>query len=298
MILESINNDLLNLLNCEGRILSVYTEKSTGKLFVMGKLKGEATSVFASTKKVILKYYLQGKIPLRTLFELQSDSHFLIMQKGKTVSKYLELSSESHLKEIENLCCGNDLYPLLYDGMKPRLSINQILQLIPEQAEHIDAINPGVHNIIQSGFTIFNEAFKLLQIVTIKNEILNIDEYDFIRYSINANEEIFVRITPASLKLFITGQFTLAEVAEVNGAYILNRNHSTFVKYSSDVHYRTTDYLAFWTISYFQLPAEIRDDSPLTQWKHYQDYLTMNGRGIMQTDDLNESKVNLTIKSY
>ncbi|MCF8380088.1 MAG: hypothetical protein K9H49_10955 [Bacteroidales bacterium] len=298
MILESLNSELLNLLNCEGKILSVYRIKNTDDLFAMVRLKGENASVFARTNKSILKYYLQGRFSLRTLFELQSDLHFLITQKGRTVSKFLEINSESHLNEIESLCCGTDLYPLLPPGMKPNLSVIQILQLIPEAAMDFEAIAPGAYNIKPSGFTIFSEASDYLQIVTIENEILNIDEYDFIRYSFDQNEEIFIRITPASLKLFITGQFTLADVAEINGAYIFKKDHSTFTKYSSDVHSIITNNLPFYKSSYFQLPTEIQIDSPLKQWKFYQDYLTINGRGIIQTEDLQELEVDLTIKNY
>lgn len=298
MILESINSKLLNLLNSEGKILSVYRLKYTDDLFAMGRLKGGHASVFARTNKSILKYYLQGRFPLRTLFELQSDLHFLIMQNGKTVSKYLEINSESHLNEIEGLCCGNDLYPLLPLEMKPNLSVNQILQLIPEAAMDFEAIAPGAYNIKPSGFTIFNEASNYFQIVTIENEILNIDEYDFIRYSINENEDIFVRITPAALKLFITGQFTLADVAEINDAYIFRKDDSTFVNYSSAAQSTLANNHPLWNCSYFQLPAEVQIDSPLIHWKFYQDYLTMNGRGIIQTEDLQELEVDLTIKNY
>lgn len=294
--LRTISADWENLLNSEGKILSLYHDPTTKNLIIAANTGNTGTRILTRTSKSILKLYLQGRINLQTVFEIQADKSFIVKKRnGIVVTKFLEISTTSIPKELDQICCKKDIFPLINQDMKVSKDHTELLELIPDVANNIGLINIGNYRIKPAGFSIFSENSQELQIVGFENDIINQGEYDFILLKINSHTKLLIRIVPAVIKLLISGALYFKDVVEVMDAYILDENEVSILPYRSEFHSEIVKSLPYLKYSYFQLPEYVRIEHPHNAYRYYQDYHSMNGLGKRMIDDSKEKSIDLKI---
>ncbi len=276
------------LVNSEGNIITLL-KGDNDFLYVMGKTDDGKNQIISKTNHFQLSLYLQSRITLRELFLMNQDEHFIIISKEKTEAIFFEITTDKPAHEIEKLQCGNELYSLLPASMRTALSEKDILNLLPNPISTEDAveINNTVIDMNGSGVRFFNQEKSPLSIVTIESEKHNKDEHDYFMCPTKyGKEDILVKINPSVLFLFLQNRLSITEVFKCRmHEYYIVHDGNKFIrsKYNQFIEALILE-LDYLNKTYYTLPSTMRIDTPIEKWKHYADYITISGKGVLETE--------------
>ncbi|MFB6318407.1 hypothetical protein [Saccharicrinis sp. FJH54] len=269
------------LINSEGDLLSVIINQR-GQLYIEATLLNNNQKIINETNKNKIELYLKGRITLQSLLLLSSDGHYIFPNnKENGTAKFIEINLGMHQSELSSIIYGNELYPLLPDSMKPNLSIHEILEFLPEKWNVWESMKLEKYEIANAGYTIFKDNDDI-QIVEFEHELINPDEYYFLKCRLNQNQTLMIRLIPESLKLYIN-QITLADLIDISDSFILDTDNQIICSYNQTQHIQLIKRTWLCNRSYYQLPHRLRVENPLGCLKNLQDS-TINGRGILSGD--------------
>lgn len=103
-------NKISDILNSEGGILTLYSNKNKD-LYLESSLKDGTGTIFYSVTPTCLQDYLQSKLTLVEVYN-SSDSFFIRHKYRKELKTYLKQDF------ISSLQCGEEFYKEIPDNMK------------------------------------------------------------------------------------------------------------------------------------------------------------------------------------
>jgi len=286
--------NIQTLLNSEGDILSILKNDSN-KLFAMGNTNKGLSKILCKTNQFIIELYLNSRITLKQLFLLSQDKHYIIKTENEAKEIFFEITTEHMPAEITGISCGNDLYGLLSDNMKSRLTINEIMDLLPNPISDETPVEIENLKLDEGQVSFFGN--DTMEIVTVDSELINSDEHDYIKATTLNGSEILARINPSSLQLFFSNQISTKELflCRQHEDYIIIEGNSIRISKFNDDVVKILKFLHYSDLSYFSLPKKIQIENPIKRWKDYANNYTISGKGVLESGFSREHLVELEI---
>ena len=296
MILYKIHE----LENSEGSIVSIL-KGDNDFLYIMDKTDDGKKQIITKTNHFQLSLYLESRVTLKELFLMNQDEYYIIISGEKAEAVFFEITTDKPAHEIEKLQCGSQLYHLIPASMRTLLSKKDVLSLlpIPISTEDADEIYNAVINMDGAGVRFFNSEKSPISIVSIESEQYNPDEHDYFMCTTQyGKEDILVKINPYILFLFLQNRLSVTEVfkCRMHDYYIVHDGGKfTHSKYNPFIKslLQELDYL---NKTYYTLPSTMRIEAPMEKWKHYVDFNTISGKGVLETEFKSSYLINVKFK--
>jgi len=155
----------------------------------------------------------------------------------------------------------------------------------PLSSEEVEVIDNTAISMTSTDF--FNSEKSPLSLVTVESENYNPDEHDYFMCPTKyGKEDILVKINPSVLFLFLQNRLSITEVFKCRmHEYYIVHDGNKFIrsKYNQFIEALILE-LDYLNKTYYTLPSTMRIDTPIEKWKHYADYITISGKGVLETE--------------
>lgn len=289
---------IVEVCNSEGEIIIILKETKSDTLYIMGKTNNGRTKIITKTNHFQISLYLQSRISLKELFLMNHDTHYFLITRDKAEAVFFEIKPNNLPPEIQGLECGNELYHFIPPSMRNVNLDRHIDDLLPEPVsrEKTEQIGNTILNL--GGIDFFNSAKSPIHIVSIESDIHNPDQHDYLLCPTQyGKEDVMVKINPYVLFLFLHNRLSVTDVYKC-------RMDDFFIVHDGDNFYRTkyNSYIESLLLNfgrlnqtYYSLAPTMRIDGPMELYKHYINYQTSSGKGILEPGFLSSFPIDVKI---
>lgn len=283
------------ILNAEGTIAAIYKDQNN-TLYMQGRYNHGQVKTISKTSRFLLELYLHSRITLNYL--LFHNSQIILLKKNQAIEKYIDSITEAEPPELKDITCGGALYDLLPSAMKCGLTVKEILGKLPEVTNGI-IMNEIDGLELQHNFVPFFSKASPIQLVSIKSEIHNPYECDFLKVQLKTvNSYLLCKANPNLLKLLFMNHITVQDYfkAQSNNEYFYYSGKQWYKFFYSTGLEGMIENIKDGNLTYYSLKKEYQVDGVMGLWDHYtRNYLLPRGFGIVPSDFKLENPINIKL---
>ncbi len=285
---------ITEILNAEGTIAAIYKDQDNN-IYVQGLSSNGRSKIIAKSNRFLLELYLCSRIKLNYI--LTHDSHVLLIRNNQA-TEYIGFEPESAPSELKEIKCGDVLYDLLPKGMKSYLSVNEILEKLPEVKDGLIMTTiEDIESKLSSVQFFSDDSF--IQSVQLESETHNPYEFDFLKVKLKTEiSYLYCKVRP-NLKLLLMNQLSLQEYfkAQADQEYFYYSGKEWYKLFYSTAVEGMINNIQCGKLTYYSLPKDLQVESVMGLWDHYMKDVVLPGcYGVRPMHFQTERPVNVKLK--